>query len=148
MWTEVSNGVGAVNFLTGAGGFLQALLFGYAGLRIFPGYMTITPRAQLPPGSERLKVQGLNYLASEFDLIISLTSIEFQCQSEQPLKLEAILLNEAGIDDWVLCQDGPGSRLSFLKADIGEIRLSSVSNEVEKCEAPKDEILVDYGKII
>lgn len=33
VWTETPTG-GAVNFLTGAGGFLQSVIFGYAGLRI------------------------------------------------------------------------------------------------------------------
>lgn len=33
IWVENSDGTGAVNFLTGMGGFLQAVLFGYTGFR-------------------------------------------------------------------------------------------------------------------
>ncbi|XP_063801146.1 protein-glucosylgalactosylhydroxylysine glucosidase isoform X2 [Pseudophryne corroboree] len=33
IWTENADGSGAVNFLTGMGGFLQAVLFGYTGFR-------------------------------------------------------------------------------------------------------------------
>lgn len=33
VWSESSDGSGAVNFLTGMGGFLQAVLFGYTGFR-------------------------------------------------------------------------------------------------------------------
>lgn len=33
VWSESSDGSGAVNFLTGMGGFLQAVLFGYSGFR-------------------------------------------------------------------------------------------------------------------
>lgn len=33
VWTENANGSGAVNFLTGMGGFLQAALFGCTGFR-------------------------------------------------------------------------------------------------------------------
>ena len=33
MWTENILGTGAVNFLTGMGGFLQGVLFGYLGIR-------------------------------------------------------------------------------------------------------------------
>lgn len=33
VWTENSDGSGAVNFLTGMGGFLQAALFGFTGFR-------------------------------------------------------------------------------------------------------------------
>ena len=41
IWTEVQSGVGAVNFITGAGGFLQALISGYAGIRIHPDSLEI-----------------------------------------------------------------------------------------------------------
>lgn len=34
VWSESSDGSGAVNFLTGMGGFLQAVLFGYTGFRL------------------------------------------------------------------------------------------------------------------
>lgn len=33
VWSELADGSGAVNFLTGMGGFLQAVLFGYTGFR-------------------------------------------------------------------------------------------------------------------
>lgn len=33
VWTENADGSGAVNFLTGMGGFLQAVLFGCTGFR-------------------------------------------------------------------------------------------------------------------
>lgn len=33
VWTENADGSGAVNFLTGMGGFLQAALFGCTGFR-------------------------------------------------------------------------------------------------------------------
>lgn len=33
VWTENADGSGAVNFLTGMGGFLQAVLFGFTGFR-------------------------------------------------------------------------------------------------------------------
>uniref|UniRef100_A0A673A999 Protein-glucosylgalactosylhydroxylysine glucosidase n=1 Tax=Sphaeramia orbicularis TaxID=375764 RepID=A0A673A999_9TELE len=33
VWSESSDGSGAVNFLTGMGGFMQAVLFGYTGFR-------------------------------------------------------------------------------------------------------------------
>lgn len=36
VWSESSDGSGVVNFLTGMGGFLQAVLFGYTGFRRVP----------------------------------------------------------------------------------------------------------------
>ena len=36
MWTEEASGGGATNFITGMGGYLQSVLFGYGGLRMHP----------------------------------------------------------------------------------------------------------------
>lgn len=51
VWTETPVG-GAVNFITGAGGFLQGLLFGYGGIRLRDDSMTFDP--QLPPNITRV----------------------------------------------------------------------------------------------
>ena len=34
VWTEEASGHGATNFITGMGGYLQSILFGYGGLRM------------------------------------------------------------------------------------------------------------------
>ena len=34
VWTEEASGGGATNFITGMGGYLQSVLFGYGGLRM------------------------------------------------------------------------------------------------------------------
>ncbi|VEL37965.1 unnamed protein product [Protopolystoma xenopodis] len=47
-WTEQRNGEGTANFLTGAGGFLQSLVHGYAGLRL----MLATPPSIQLEGNE------------------------------------------------------------------------------------------------
>ena len=44
MWTEVAGGQGAVNFITGMGGFLQAVLHGYLGVRAHLDRMEVLPR--------------------------------------------------------------------------------------------------------
>ena len=36
VWTELADGSGATNFITGMGGYLQSVLFGYGGLRMHP----------------------------------------------------------------------------------------------------------------
>ena len=36
VWTELADGGGATNFITGMGGYLQSVLFGYGGLRMYP----------------------------------------------------------------------------------------------------------------
>ena len=35
VWTELADGSGATNFITGMGGYLQSILFGYGGLRMY-----------------------------------------------------------------------------------------------------------------
>ena len=42
VWTETPTG-GTTNFLTGIGGFLQTVLFGLPGLRIWPGRLALQP---------------------------------------------------------------------------------------------------------
>lgn len=59
VWNEYVNGVpnGAGNFITGAGGFLQLIMYGYAGIRMNVGSLTIR-KPQLPPNTSELKLNG------------------------------------------------------------------------------------------
>lgn len=100
VWSESSDGSGAVNFLTGMGGFLQAVLFGYTGFRLVlnPGnkhfgvfspqcvhsdtklhILVLYPRVQkdclafsslLPNDVCELCVRGVNYLGSQMDWLL------------------------------------------------------------------------------
>ncbi|CAF1205270.1 unnamed protein product [Didymodactylos carnosus] len=66
VWTEARSGVGAVNFITGAGGFLQSVLFGYGGIRLRFEQLEFFPT--LPPGTNTFTFYGLKYLGSTFDV--------------------------------------------------------------------------------
>ncbi len=81
VWTEAAESVGAVNFVTGAGGFLQALIFGYAGLRVYPYYLEFksTP---LPPGASAITLVGLDYLGARLDVTMDEVDITFTCYGE------------------------------------------------------------------
>lgn len=68
VWTEYPSGGGAVNFITGAGGFLQALVFGYGGLRLYPEEIQLNPR--LPRSSTKLCLHGLHYRGSSINITI------------------------------------------------------------------------------
>lgn len=59
VWNEYVDGVpnGASNFITGAGGFLQLIMYGYAGIRINADSLTIE-KTTLPPGTIKLKLNG------------------------------------------------------------------------------------------
>ena len=70
VWTEQQKpDIGAVNFLTGMGGFLQAVLFGYAGLRIRLDRIEFTPN--LPSNTRSMDIAGIDYYGAEFNLIIN-----------------------------------------------------------------------------
>lgn len=59
VWSENAEGAesGAGNFITGAGGFLQLIIYGYAGIRINSDSLTIE-KPTLPPNTNELKLNG------------------------------------------------------------------------------------------
>jgi trehalose/maltose hydrolase-like predicted phosphorylase len=66
VWTELPGGGGAVNFLTGMGGFLQAAVFGLPGLRIREDHLELNP--SLVDGMESVTVRGIHYQGIVFNL--------------------------------------------------------------------------------
>ena len=66
MWTENVNGTGAINFLTGMGGFLQGVMFGYFGVRTKLDRMEFNP--VLPPNTTSMKMTGVDYYGNDFDI--------------------------------------------------------------------------------
>lgn len=66
IWSEEPEGRGARNFLTGMGGYLQSLLFGYGGFRIFEDRLEFNPT--LPPDTTSFNITGVDYLGGYFDL--------------------------------------------------------------------------------
>ncbi|XP_064602708.1 protein-glucosylgalactosylhydroxylysine glucosidase-like [Liolophura sinensis] len=86
VWTEESGGGGAVNFRTGMGGYLQSLLFGYGGLRIFSEGLYLDPI--LPPSSTKFTITGLDYLGNALTLEVNQkNTIVTVTVSGQPLVL-------------------------------------------------------------
>jgi protein-glucosylgalactosylhydroxylysine glucosidase len=69
VWTETVTG-GAVNFITGAGGFVQSVVFGYAGVRIVKDKLTLTPQ-QMPPDTDGITLHGLHYRGQRLTLTAS-----------------------------------------------------------------------------
>lgn len=60
---------GSGNFITGAGGFLQSVMNGYAGIKLHFDHLSIT-NFYNPPESQGLSLKGINYLNSTFNLRI------------------------------------------------------------------------------
>jgi trehalose/maltose hydrolase-like predicted phosphorylase len=70
IWTEAQPPtLGAINFITGMGGFLQSVISGYGGYRLYPEKI-VFKKPKLPPGTTELRVRGLDYLGSQFDLTV------------------------------------------------------------------------------
>uniref|UniRef100_A0A2M4ACX0 Protein-glucosylgalactosylhydroxylysine glucosidase n=1 Tax=Anopheles triannulatus TaxID=58253 RepID=A0A2M4ACX0_9DIPT len=70
VWSENGDGAdGAGNFITGAGGFLQSVINGYAGVRLRHRQLVITS-PQPPPDTTRLFIPQINYAGIRFSLDI------------------------------------------------------------------------------
>ena len=71
---------GCPNFITGAAGFLQALIFGYPRLRLNDSSLTFSS-PMLVDGSTSLRLRGLAFLGNRLDVSYNATTIEFSLQS-------------------------------------------------------------------
>jgi len=81
VWTETPIG-GAVNFVTGCGGFLQGVLFGYGGLRIHPDRIGFT--TNIPPNANYMKLRGVNYLGSTLSISYNSTTTTILVEKQGP----------------------------------------------------------------
>ena len=88
VWTETPNG-NAGNFITGAGGFLQAVMFGYPGIRVEDERLLLL-NPMCPQGTEGVKLRGLWYLGSRMD-------ITFRCQITSPPTCKDHLVEEISV---------------------------------------------------
>uniref|UniRef100_A0A2K5PA57 Protein-glucosylgalactosylhydroxylysine glucosidase n=1 Tax=Cebus imitator TaxID=2715852 RepID=A0A2K5PA57_CEBIM len=75
VWTENSDGSGAVNFLTGMGGFLQAVLFGCTGFRQVLTRSGVTFDPVCPSGISRVSVSGIFYQGNKLNFSFSEDSV-------------------------------------------------------------------------
>ena len=89
MWHETVYGKGATNFITGMGGFLQMVIFGYAGLGLYDDSLQLQP--VLPPDCEQLQLMDFEYLGSTMNLFIERDSYKLvlvrRTETAPPLKL-------------------------------------------------------------
>ena len=77
--TPISTGGGAVNFLTGAGAFLQAFLYGYIGVNPQVDELKLHP--VLPAHVANISATRLSYSGCAFAIFVNATSMEFQPRS-------------------------------------------------------------------
>jgi protein-glucosylgalactosylhydroxylysine glucosidase len=78
VWTETPTG-GATNFITGAGGFVQAVLFGFPGARLGLDTASVDLLLSAPltfrfptlvPGAGLLRLRGLRWRQGGFDVTL------------------------------------------------------------------------------
>lgn len=134
VWSELQRpDIGAVNFFTGMGGFLQTLIFGYGGIRIHLDRLEIT-RPQLPPDTKTFKIQGIRYLGSRLNLEIQNSS--------------ALLLMISINDNWPLVLDNGKQNVTLLSGMTvtltgdGPFKIST--NSWKDCNVPIDIIGQNY----
>ncbi|NWV41951.1 PGGHG glucosidase, partial [Grantiella picta] len=93
VWVENSDGSGAVNFLTGMGGFLQVVLFGFTGFRITRSSLLFDPA--FPDDITKLKISGVSYLGNKLEFTITREEIRMAVtgtsQDPPASPLEAVL---------------------------------------------------------
>jgi len=91
VWAEVSRGGqlgGHLNFITGAGGYVQNVLYGYAGLQYLRGGMALTPL--LPPnGVTRLVLRALSFAGRRVTIGYNETTAECMLLAGAPLTLRS-----------------------------------------------------------
>lgn len=84
---EEEEEAGAVNFLTGAGGFLQSILYGYCGVRVLSDRLEIN-EPRLLPSTNELIITGIKYRGLSIDLIVRRrndrygNSLRFRCDGQ------------------------------------------------------------------
>ncbi|XP_012507442.1 PREDICTED: acid trehalase-like protein 1 isoform X1 [Propithecus coquereli] len=80
VWTENADGSGAVNFLTGMGGFLQAVLFGCTGFRVTRAGVTFDPMCLA--GVPRVWVSGVSYQGNKLNFSFSEDSVTVEMTAQ------------------------------------------------------------------
>jgi protein-glucosylgalactosylhydroxylysine glucosidase len=124
VWTETPEG-NAGNFITGAGGFLQTVIFGYPGLRITEEELVIQSPV-CPDNTGGLKLRGLGYLGARLEISFACSTLAESCvdnrpseitisvtETEEPLALEVRLYGDSSSSSYVSYPlSGKGSSVS------------------------------------
>ncbi len=82
------------NFITGAGGFLQSVLYGHMGLRYNSGDLSLNP--VLPANTTRLAARSISYLGHLFDLEYDNKTIRVTLMSQQSSGPKMIVVDKVG----------------------------------------------------
>lgn len=131
IWTETPAG-GVTNFITGAGGFLQTVLFVYAGVRVHKDYLEVSPK--LLEGARSMSVQGIRYRGSAFSVDYTERRIKFTLLTGPALKVTCSGGSEQLLTRWQPLQFDVGPTALLLPAIWSPSR--SVRFKVRDATAP------------
>lgn len=109
VWKERVSG-GHLNFITGAGGFLQTFIQGYAGLRWREQALFFQPQRP-PPGSATVTLRGVSVASATLDVELSSDGVVVRMTSK--ISREGVapcltVVTKPGAGTTLLC--GPGDR--------------------------------------
>ncbi|XP_053673426.1 protein-glucosylgalactosylhydroxylysine glucosidase-like [Anopheles nili] len=132
VWSENGDGAdGAGNFITGAGGFLQSLINGYAGVRLRHGQMVIN-NPRLPLGATRLFLPELNFAGVQFALDIGANGfrITFGSSAAESFAKLSLLVDDIERDLFEGCEyTGAKSAILLLRPEQDK----AMENESSSC---------------
>jgi protein-glucosylgalactosylhydroxylysine glucosidase len=118
VWLEEPGG-GTVHFITGAGGFLQSVVFGYGGIRLQEDRLTLRV-PPLPAGSTSLVLRGLHYQGNKLSITITAGKVTVEV-AERDEGAAALVLCTA---DGTLRKLTVGAQLRFSRDAAASIRFS------------------------
>lgn len=101
VWAEGLDGSGTPNFITGAGGFLQLMAFGYPGLRLTDKGLLLKP-AVLPRNSSAMALHGVAFMSQRLRIEISKSTVTLQLLSNGKLTVTG-----AGGSSEILTSEAP-----------------------------------------
>lgn len=94
MWSERRFGNGAVNFITGAGGFLQAVVYGYGGFRIKKNGLYF--HSTLPPNATKITL-GIHYLGCSLKFEVEVKGVTCTLVSNGPISPDLEVLSRGHV---------------------------------------------------
>ena len=99
VWSELAAQGGCLHFLTGAGGFLQTMLFGYGSLRVpRPGVWRVLPTGPvLPPmGVTSVVLRGIHLQGAVANMAYNETHVCVSLQAAQKTGVSVLVLVPGG----------------------------------------------------
>ena len=97
------------------GGYLQALLYGYGGIRLHSDHLHFDPK--LPYNTTSLSFYGIKYKGCDFDVVISYNSTVITCISCDQIETTAVFI-EYKEGSRVYMQEGTPQKLEKRAGDL------------------------------